>query len=103
MIQILALYLDFEGAKKINVLKSTFWDLEDAAGSCLGFDILILIWIWSLLFDTPMIQIWALYLDFEGAKKINVLQVLILGFGGCCRFVTGVWNLDLYLDMVTGL
>ena len=48
---------------------------------------LILIWIWSLVFDThliqivavyldfdtPMIQILALYLDFQGAKNINVL------------------------------
>ena len=30
----------------------------------LWFDILILIWIWSLIFDTPIIQILALYLDF---------------------------------------
>ena len=50
-----------------------------------------------------MIQILALYLDFEGAKNIHVLQVLIWGFGGHWRFLTGVWYLDLYLDMVTGL
>ena len=30
----------------------------------LWFGILILIWIWSLIFDTPIIQILALYLDF---------------------------------------
>ena len=43
--------------------------------SCLrlGFGILILIWKWSLVFDTPMIQILALHLDLEGEKNINVL------------------------------
>ena len=29
-------------------------DLKDTKGSCLGFGILILIWIYSLAFDTPM-------------------------------------------------
>ena len=67
----------------------------------MGFGILI--WIWSLIFDTTIIQILALYLDFEGAKNIHVLLVLIWGFGGCWRFLTGVRNSDLYLDMVTGL
>ena len=50
-----------------------------------------------------MIQIFALYLDFEGAKNIHVLQVLIWGFGGHWRFLTGVWHPDIDLDMVTGL
>ena len=63
----------------------------------------ILIWTWSLVFDTPLIQIVALYLDFEGAKNIIVLKVLIWGFEGCQRFLTGVWHLDLDLYMVTGL
>ena len=49
---------------------------------------------WLLLFDTVMFQILAFYLDFEYAK--------ILCFGGCWRFLTGVWHLDLDLDMVTG-
>ena len=52
---------------------SWFWALEDAGGSWLGFGILILIWIWSLVFDIPMFRILALYLDFEGAKNIHVL------------------------------
>ena len=47
-----------------------------------------------------MIQIWALYLDFEGAKNIHVLEVLIWGFRGNWRFLTGVLHLDLDLDMV---
>ena len=45
----------------------------------------------------------ALYLDFDGAKNIYVLQVLIWGFGGCWRFLTRVWHPDIDLDMVTGL
>ena len=68
----------------------------------MGVGILILIWIWSLVFYTTMIRILALYLDFEGAKNIHVLQVLIRGFGGCWRFLTGVWHPDIDLDMVTG-
>ena len=37
------------------------------------FGILILIWILSLIFDTPMIQTLALYFDFVGAMNIYVL------------------------------
>ena len=83
--------------------KSSFGALEDAGGSWLGFGILILIWIWSLVFDIPMIRILALYLDFEGAKNIHILEVLIWGFGGRWTFLTGVWHPDIDLDMVTGL
>ena len=50
-----------------------------------------------------MIQILALYLDFEGAKTIHVLQVIIWGFGGCWGFLTGVWHFYFDLDMVTDL
>merc|ERR1712081_5924 len=83
--------------------KTSFGALEDAGASLLGFGILILIWIWSLVFDTPMIRIWALYLGFEGAKNIHVLKVLIWGFRGNWRFLTRVLHLYLDLDMVTGL
>ena len=83
--------------------KSSFGALEDAGGSWLGIDILILIWIWSLAFDIPLIWILALYLYFEGAKNIYVLQVLIWDFGGCWRLLTGVWHLDLDLNMFTDL
>ena len=48
--------------------KSYFGALEDAGGSWMGFGIYFLIWIWSLVFGTPMIQILALSLDFEGEK-----------------------------------
>ena len=64
---------------------------------------MILIWIWSLVFDIPMIQILALYLDFEDAKNIHVLQVLIWGFRGHWRFLIGVLHANIDLDMVTGL
>ena len=67
----------------------------------MGFGIWILILIWSIVFEKPLSQILALYLDFEGKKKINVLEVLILGFRGCRKFLTGVWYLCLGLDMVT--
>ena len=60
-------------------------------------------WIWWLVFNTPIFQILALYLDFEGAKNIHVLQVFIWGFGGCWKFLTWVCHLELALDMVTGL
>ena len=65
--------------------------------------ILILILIWSLVVDTPMFRILALYLDFEVAKYIQVLKVLICGSGGCWRFLTGAWHLDLDLNIVTRL
>ena len=41
-----------------------------------------------------------LCLEFEGTKNTHVV---IWSFGGCWRFQTGVWNLDLYSYMVTGL
>ena len=71
--------------------KSWFEDLVEAGGSWLGLGILILILTWSLVFD------------FEGAKSFYILWVLIWGFGGSWRFLTWVWHLDLFLDMVTSL
>ena len=83
--------------------KSWFGASEDTGGSWLGFGILILIWIWSLVFGSPIFKILVLYPDFEGAKKIHVFWVLIWGFEGHSRFLTEVWHLDDDLDMVTGL
>ena len=83
--------------------KSWFGAFEDAGGSWLGCGILILIWIWSLVFGTLIFRILALYLNFEGANNIHVLQVFIWGFGGHWRFLIRVWHLDLNLDMVPGL
>ena len=65
--------------------KSLFGALGDAGGSWIAFCILILIWICS-----PIFWILALCLDFEGAKNIHVLLVLIWGFGGHLTFLTGV-------------
>ena len=56
--------------------------------------------IWPLV--DPCSEFW-LYLYFEGAKNIHVLYVLIWKFGGHWRFLTGVWNLDLDMDMVKNL
>ena len=47
-----------------------------------------------------MIQIVAPNPNFEGAKNIHVLQVIIWGFGGCWRFLAGVWHFDPDLDLV---
>ena len=60
--------------------KSSFGALEDAGGSWLRFGFLILNFIWSLDFGTPMHWILNLYIDFEDAENIHVLLVLILGF-----------------------
>ena len=89
MVQIFVLFLHFEGANNIHVLEVLIRALKDAGGSWHEFCLLKLIWIWSRVFDIPMIQILALYLDFEGAKNIYVLEVLIWGFGGGWMFVTG--------------
>ena len=50
-------YLDLKVQRTLMSLKSSFWALGDAGGSWLGFGILILTGTWSLVFDTPMIQI----------------------------------------------
>ena len=62
-----------------------------------------MIWIWTLVFGSPIFQILALYLDFEGAKNIHVLEVLIWYLRGRWGLLTWIWHLDLDLDMVTGL
>ena len=69
----------------------------------MGFGILSLIWIWSVVFDTTMFHILAKYLYFEGSKNTNVLHVLILGFSGGWRFLTRVWHVDLDLNKFTDL
>ena len=53
MIQILALYLDFEDAKNLISFKSSLRALEDAGGSLPGFGIMIMIWIYS---DTLLVS-----------------------------------------------
>ena len=83
--------------------KSSFGGLEDTRGFWLGFGILIMICIWSLVFDATMTKIMALCLDFEGAKKIHVLLVLNWCFGRRCWLLTGDLHLDLNLEIVTGL
>ena len=50
-------------------------------------------------FDTPLLPLRAIYIGFEFTHNINFLW----GFGGCWRFLIGAWNLDLDLDMASGL
>ena len=45
---------------------SLFGALEEAGDSWQGFGILILIWIPSMVFYTPMFQMASPYTDFEG-------------------------------------
>ena len=68
------------------------WDLASLSYFGYGY--------WSLIH--PSSKIW-LYHDLNGAKNINVLQVLIWGFGGGWRFLTGIWNLDHVLDRLKNL
>ena len=48
-------------------------------------------------------EFWLFILRFQGAKPICAPKVLIWGFGGYWRFLTGVLHLDIDLDMITGL
>ena len=82
--------------------KSWFGGLEDPGSSWLGFYILIWIRIWSLVFGNTIFKILAIYLDFEAAKNINILQVLIWGLWGCWRLFTGVLHPDIDMDKATG-
>ena len=62
------LYLDFKGANNIHVLLVMIGALEDDECSWSEFCILRRIWIWSLVFDTTMIRILALYLVLKVQK-----------------------------------
>ena len=53
--------------------------------------ILISVWIWSLVFDTPIILILALYLDFD------------LGFWRTLEVPDWDFHPDIDWDMVTGI
>ena len=66
--------LIFKVQRTFMSFKSTFGDFEETGGSWLGFCILILILIWSLVFGLPIFRILALYLDFKDAKNIHVLK-----------------------------
>ena len=69
--------------------KSSFWALEVAGGFWQGLGILILIWIWSLVFDT-IEKLWGLYTykspviifpfcHLEGANRRDVLNSCPIG------------------------
>ena len=73
MFPILLFILIFMMQRTSMTFKSWFRALEDTRGYWLGFGNLILIQFWSLVFDTTMFQILALYLNFEDAKNNHVL------------------------------
>ena len=53
--------------------------------------------------STQIFQNLALYLDFEEAKTIYVLKVLIRGYGGSWRLLPVNWYLNFDLYSVTGV
>ena len=65
-VQILGIYLDFEGERTSMSFKS--W---------LGLWRQLEVHDWSLVFDLPLFESLALYIDFEVEKDIHVLEVLI--------------------------
>ena len=67
--------------------QSWFGDLEDARGFWLGFGHLILIWIWSLFFDKPMVQMLALYLYLKSVKTSMSFKSLSRGL----EYAGGSW------------
>ena len=103
MFWVLALYLDFEDIKTTISFKSWYGPLEDTGCSWLGFWILILIWIWSLVLDTTMFWVLALYLHFEDIKTSISFKLLYqsledtggswLKFGILSWFGYGHWSL----------
>ena len=81
MFQVLFLYLDFEGAKNIHVLKCPdlgFWRMLEISDWGFGFDLNL----------AMFIGLW--YTHFEGEKHIHILKVLVWGFGGHFRFLPKV-------------
>ena len=60
-------------------------------------------WGFSLVFDTSSFRISVVYIFFEAAKNIHVLQVLIGALEDAEGSLLGVWNLDLDLDIVKSL
>ena len=106
---ILAQYINFEGAKNIFNFTSQVLEVQN-----FGHLRILTIPDWGLaswfLFEYahwPLIQscykFWLSYLDFEDAGNIYVLEVHIRVFGGCWRFLFRVFNLNLDLNVVTGL
>ena len=82
--------------------KSSSWAFEDAGGSWLGFGILIMIWIWSLVLHKPVIQILYL-LSWLWQCREHPCPSPNLGLGGCWRFLNQVLLLHNYLDIFIGL
>ena len=77
MFPILAVYLESESTRNFNVLHIMIEALKEAKNYWVGYGILILIWIMSMVFDTIIFQIFALYVEFKGANNVHVPKGLI--------------------------
>ena len=80
----------------------TYLELWRTLEACDIFGILISIWIWLLVFDTPMFQSLALYW-FSRCKECLCPLSPDFGFWEHQKFLAGVWYLDCHLDMDTAL
>ena len=101
MFQILALYLYFDGAKN-SPLSPYFWFWRTLEVPDRGLVSLLCFGCGHSSLIHPCSKFW-LFTVILKVKRIPMSQVLIWGFGGRCRFLTGDWYLVLDLDMVTGL
>ena len=59
--------------KFLNGVWNPYQNFHMVTSLVLGFGILIFIWIWSLVFDTPVFRSLVLYIHFESTKNINVI------------------------------
>ena len=76
-------------------LKCWFWAFKDAGGSWLWFGILNFdLYMFIVLWYTPVLKFGFLS-GFWWCRDNLVIEVLIWGLGGCCRFLILVWYLDL--------
>ena len=102
VIKMFALYLHLKVQRTSISIKCWFEALQDAGCSWLGFGVLILIPMWSLVFDTQIFQILALFLIFKVQKHLCPLSPH-LGLWRTLEVPDWGWHHYLDLDMVTGL
>ena len=91
------MYIDFEGEKKINVLKFYIGNWKVAGGSLMGLVIMILIRIWSFTLDRSSGFChgfgFGLVFDLSQENMLSLSQVTVcsLGFGGFDFSFGWVW------------
>ena len=97
----------FEGSKRSMSCKSSFEALEDVEGSWLGIGILILNWMCSLVFDTPMFWNWLSILILKVQRTSMSFKSwfgYLLGVGGSwlgfgILILIWIWSLACYILM----